>query len=240
LSCNLKIIEIFMDTITHSTPQEMATPATSDTTLLSALHWRYATKVFDPAKKLSTAQWATLEEALVLTPSSYGLQPWRFVDVVDKNIREQLKPASWGQPQTTDASHFVVFAARTKIDANDIEHYVNYSAQRQGIPASALDQYKQMMIGDVVNGPRSQWAAEWAARQCYIALGNLMTSAAILGIDTCPMEGIDPVAYDKILNLPAIGYKTVVACAVGYRSTTDKYAAKKKVRYPSSQVILKK
>ena len=212
----------------------------SDNSLLSALNWRYATKVFDASKKLNAEQWSTLEQALTLTPSSYGLQPWRFINVADAKLREQLKAASWNQAQVTDASHFVVFAARTKMTASDIEHYVQMTAQVRGIPASALDQYKQMMLGDVVNGPRSSMAMEWAARQCYIALGNLMTSAALLGIDTCPMEGFDPASYDKVLGLPALGFNAVVACAVGFRSAHDKYADMKKVRYPVGEVVLKK
>lgn len=225
--------------MTTATPNA-SMPATSSTQLLNALNWRYATKMFDTNKKLTAEQWNTLEQSLVLTPSSFGLQPWRFVVVTDKALREQLKPASWGQSQTTDASHFVVLAARTKIDANDIESFIQLTATTRGMPASALEQYKGMMMGSLTQGPRASQALEWAARQCYIALGNLMTSAAMLGIDTCPMEGIDPVAYDKILNLSGTGYQTVVACAVGFRSSEDKYAHAKKVRYPASQVVIKK
>jgi nitroreductase len=216
----------------------LPTPSTSAQSLSQALQWRYATKVFDPSQKLSLAQWSSLEEALTLTPSSYGLQPWRFINVVDASLRAQLKPASWGQGQITDASHLVVFAAKEKMTAADVEHYVERICQVRGVPASAMEQYKGMMLGDIVNGPRAQWAHEWAARQCYIALGNLMTSAAMMGIDTCPLEGIDPVAYDKLLKID--GYKTVVACAVGFRSANDKYAQLPKVRFPSSEVILVK
>lgn len=215
-------------------------PAATHQGLLQALNWRYATKAFDPNKKLSAEQWQTLEEAMLLTPSSYGLQSWRFINVTDAALRAQMKPVSWNQGQVTDASHFVVFAARNKMEAKDVEHYVETIASVRGVPAQSLEQYKQMMLGDVVNGPRSQISGEWAARQCYIALGNLMTAAAMIGVDTCPMEGFDPAAYDKILGLSATGYHSVVACAVGVRSADDKYAQMKKVRYSAKEVIIRK
>jgi nitroreductase len=93
------------------------------------------------------------------------------------------------------------------------------------------------MLGDVVNGPRGKIAYEWAARQAYIALGNLMTCAAVLGVDTCPMEGLVPMEYDKVLNLNGSGYATVMACALGYRATGDKYASLAKVRYETKDLV---
>ena len=107
---------------------------------------------------------------------------------------------------------------------------------REG-PIEKLAPYRQMMIGDLVTGPRSKVIADWAARQTYIALGNFMTASAALGIDTCPMEGIDPPKYDAILGLVGSGYQTVVACAAGYRSAADKYALAPKVRYPLADVV---
>lgn len=94
-----------------------------------------------------------------------------------------------------------------------------------------------MMIGDLVKGPRSAWVKEWTARQTYIALGNLLTSAALLGVDACPIEGLDPARYDEILGLTAKGYGTTNVCALGYRSEDDKYAVAKKVRYPCDELI---
>jgi nitroreductase len=93
------------------------------------------------------------------------------------------------------------------------------------------------MIDDVVNGARSFQVNEWSTRQTYIALGNFMTSAALLGVDTCPMEGIEPVNYDRLLGLAPKGLTTVVACAAGYRSVADKYAALAKVRFLKSEVL---
>ncbi|HUA66939.1 MAG TPA: NAD(P)H-dependent oxidoreductase [Candidatus Saccharimonadales bacterium] len=205
--------------------------------LLAALEWRYATKVFDPAKKIPADVWNTLEQSLVLTPTSYGLQPFKFLVINNPAKRAELLPHSWNQKQVVDASHFVVFTARTEMNEADVDKLIKRVADVRKIPANALDAYRGMMLGDVVNGPRGKNAREWATRQTYIALGNLMTSAAVLGVDACPMEGFSPADYDKILNLAGSGYATVVACALGYRSTGDKYAALPKVRYEPREVI---
>lgn len=209
----------------------------STNTLLVGLHWRYATKKFDPAKKIHPTVWSALEEALVLTPSSYGLQPYRFVVVGDPELRKKLRAVSWDQPQVTEASHFVVFAARLAITEKDVEEFVGLIAATRGSPRSALQGYYDMMVGDLVKGPRNAWIREWAARQTYIALGNLLTSAALLGVDACPMEGLDPARYDEILGLTAKGFGTTNVCALGYRADGDKYAAAKKVRFPSNELI---
>ena len=205
--------------------------------LLDALQWRYATKVFDATKKIPTDVWSALEQSLVLTPTSYGLQPYHFLIVQDAAKRAELLPNSWGQKQVVDCSHFVVFTARTEMTEADVDRFVKRSAEVRGVPAESLAAYRGMMLGDVVNGPRGKIAHEWAARQCYIALGNLMTAAAVLGVDACPMEGINPPEYDKILGLAGSGYKTVVALALGYRAASDKYASLAKIRYETSELV---
>ena len=205
--------------------------------LIDALHWRYATKIFDAHKKISPELWTALEKTLVLTPTSYGLQPYKFLIVQDGAKRDALLPHSWGQKQVVDCSHFVVFLARTEMQEADVKKLISRTSAVRGVPAEKLATYQDMILGDVVNGPRGKIAHEWAARQVYIALGNLMTAAAILGVDACPMEGINPMEYDKILKLEGTGYKTVVACALGYRSTDDKYASLPKVRYETSELV---
>jgi nitroreductase len=205
--------------------------------LLERLNWRYAVKRFDAQKKISAADWQGLEEALILSPSSFGLQPWKFVVVANPDVRKKLLPLSWNQTQTVDASHFVVFAIKRDLGVADIERFIQRTATVRGIPAETIDGYKKMMIGDLVHGPRSKIINEWATRQVYIALGNFMTSAAMIGVDTCPMEGIDPPKYDEVLGLPAKGFQTVVACAAGYRADDDKYAKAAKVRYPRDDMI---
>jgi len=208
------------------------------TELLKALEWRYATKAFDPTKKIPADTWQSLERALVLTPTSYGLQPYQFLVVSDPAKRTELLPHSWGQKQVVDASHFVVFAAKTKMTEADVNKLIERTVEIRKLPApEALGTYRFMMLGDVVNGPRGKIAHEWATRQTYIALGNLMTCAAVLGIDACPMEGLVPAEYDKVLNLSGSGYATVVACALGYRSPDDKYAKLAKVRYDAKDLV---
>ncbi len=208
--------------------------------LLEALKWRYAVKSFDPSKKIAPETWAQLEEALVLSASSYGLQPWKFVVVESAALREELKAHAWGQSQITDASHLVVLCRRKTVDAAFIEKWVARMAEVRGIPAESLDGYKGMMIGDLVDGPRSGQIADWAARQAYLALGNLLTSAAILGVDTCPMEGFAPQEFDRILNLADEDLASVVVCTLGMRSEEDPYAKMAKVRYEKTDVLEKK
>ncbi len=212
------------------------TPITT-ANLLESLQWRYATKKFDPNKTIAAETWSALEESLVLTPSSYGLQPWKFLVITNPEIKEQLKPLSWNQAQVTDCSHYVVFAINKNLAAADVDRFVARTAEVRGVTVESIKGYRDMMVGDVVQGPRSLTANEWAARQVYIALGNFMTSAALIGVDTCPMEGIDPGKYDRLLGLPKKGFATVVACAAGYRAEDDKYATLAKVRFSLEEVI---
>jgi nitroreductase len=207
------------------------------TDLLEHLKWRYATKQFDPTKTIVPAIWTALEDALVLTPSSYGLQPWKFLIVTSAELKEQLKPMSWNQPQVTDCSHYVVFAIHKNLTAAHVDRFVARTAEVRGGTVESIANYRNLMVNDVVNGARSFQVNEWSTRQAYIALGNFMTSAALLGVDTCPMEGIEPVNYDRLLGLAEKGLTTVVACAAGYRSETDKYAGLAKVRFPKSEVL---
>ena len=216
----------------------MSNSTISNETLLTQLQWRYATKSFDPAKKISAADWAALEEALILSPSSYGMQPYHFLVITDPATREKLVPASWNQRQPADCSHYVVFATRTANTEADVDEYMARIAEVRGVTAESMGFFKNMLMADVVNGPRGKVAGEWAARQAYIALGNFMTAAALVGIDTCPMEGFVPPQYDEILGLKEKGLTAAVACAAGYRAAGDKYASHPKVRFPASKLIV--
>ncbi|MGA2081337.1 MAG: NAD(P)H-dependent oxidoreductase [Holophaga sp.] len=206
-------------------------------TLIQALNWRYATKVFDPARKISAADLNTLEQSLVLTPSSFGLQPYRFLVVTDPGLREKLREASWGQAQVTDCSHLFVFLARKRLTEADVDHLIDRIVQVHGEKRENLAGYRSMMVNTLVAGARAATVPEWAARQAYIALGQFMASAAMLGLDTCPMEGLDPATYDEILGLKDTPFRTVVACPVGYRAPVDKYAALPKVRFPVEELV---
>ena len=207
-------------------------------TVIDALQWRYATKKFDATRTIPAETWAALERALVLAPSSFGLQPWRFVVVRDKATREKLSAAAWGQRQPIDCSHFVVFAGRKGYDAKDLEHFIERTAEVRGVPKESLKGYADIIAGSAEKARQVGYLDSWLARQVYIALGQFMTSAALLGIDTCPMEGIDPAEFDRILGLPALGYTALCAGAAGYRAPDDKYAVAPKVRFKAEEVIL--
>jgi len=207
--------------------------------LVNQLKWRYATKQFDPRRKISPEDWAALEEALVLTPSSFGLQPWRFVVITDQATKERLVPVSWGQRQPADCSHLVVFAVKKDINEQYLDAYLDRISEVRGTPRESLASYRDMMTGSLIKGMDLAARTTWAMYQVYIALGTFLTSAALLGIDTCPMEGIEAAKYDEILGLDKLSLGAVVAAAAGYRATGDAYAAAKKVRFPKEDVLLK-
>ena len=208
-----------------------------ETQLLQALQWRYATKTFDSKCKIPATTWATLQETLVLSASSVGLQPYQFVVVNDPATRAKLMPHTWNQRQVVDASHFVVFAARTAMTEAEIDRLLSRIVEVRGGSREALAGYRQMMTGNLLGKEASAGIPHWAARQAYLALGNLLTCAALLGVDTCPMEGFVPAEFDKLLGLTTQGYAAVVCCALGYRSADDKHAAATKVRFPAAELI---
>jgi len=205
--------------------------------LLDRLNWRYATKQFDPNRKISAQDWATIEDALLLTPSSGGLQPWKFIVVTDPAVRAKLSPASYGQPQITNASHLVVFAAKKNFSEADVDAFISRAAATRGVSVESLGPFRDMLVGGIVRAMDEQARDAWARNQAYIALGNLLTSAALLGIDACPMEGFDRAQYDEILGLKHQGYASAVIATVGYRAATDQNASEPKVRFPKEQVF---
>jgi nitroreductase len=202
---------------------------------LGQLHWRYATKQFDSTKQIPSETWQVLEQSLVLSQSSFGLQPWKFLVIRNPEIRQQLVEHSWNQKQVIDASHLVVFAINKNIDAAYVDRYVARMSEVQGVPIDSLQGFGNVVKGFIAN-PAMDLDA-WATRQVYIALGEYMTTAAILGVDTCPIEGFIPAKYDEILGLTAQGYASVVVCPAGYRAADDKYAAKPKVRFVTEDVL---
>lgn len=207
--------------------------------LVEALNWRYATKKFDPAKKIPDADWQALEQSLVLSPSSIGLQPWKFFVVTDPAVKAQLVTASYRQVQAADCSHFVVFTVRRDIDAAHVDRHIARMMEVRGVSAESLAKFRTMTLGNLERARELGTLDTWQTHQIYIALGQFMTSAALLGIDTCPMEGIEPEKYDDVLGLLAGDYATVVACAAGYRLPDDKYATTKKVRFKAEDVVVR-
>lgn len=205
--------------------------------LLDALTWRYATKVFDPGRRIAAETWTALEQSLVLTPSSYGLQPWKFLVITDRALRESLVPHAWKQRQVADCSHLVVMCVKKKMTDADVDRFIERMAEVRGGTPESLARFRSIVIGDVVTGERSRRVGEWAARQAYIALGQFMACAALLGVDTCPMEGFLAEKFDEILGLEPEGLTTAVLCPAGYRSAADKYASLPKVRFKAESVV---
>lgn len=209
----------------------------SNKTVLEALNWRYATKKFDSARKIPAEVWSVLEASLVLSPSSFGLQPWKFLIVQNPEIRAKLKDVSWGQTQPVDCSHYVVFLAQKGLCATDVDRYLARSVELRGGTVEALKAYRDIMVGSLEGAKAGGYLDVWQSRQSYIALGEFMTAAALLGVDTCPMEGLDARQYESILNVDTSKWTVLCACAAGYRAADDKYATMPKVRYANSELI---
>ena len=203
--------------------------------LSQALNWRYATKQFDVTKKLTSEQLQQLLETLRLAPSSFGLQPWKFIVVENPQVREEIKQVAWGQPQVTDASHLIVIAAKSTISSKDVDEFIALTAKTQGAPEEALDGYKQMILGSVNNLDAASML-QWNSKQAYIALGFVLLAAAMTEVDACPMEGFDKDAVTKLLKLDP-EYQAVVLCPVGFRSADDQTSTRPKVRYSAEAVI---
>ena len=205
--------------------------------VLKQLHWRYATKKFDPDKKIPETTWKTLEQSLVLAPSSFGLQPWHFLVVRNPEIRQKLLEPAWGQQPVIEASHLVVFANKLEVNEADVEHHVQRMAEVQQVSPEKLSGFANMVKGYLEEPPFPLDTNKWAAKQTYLALGFFLTCAAMMGIDTLPMEGFLPTQFDEILDLKDKGYSSVVICAAGYRAKDDAHAAKPKVRFPRDRVV---
>lgn len=204
--------------------------------LLSALNRRYAVKKFDPKGKIAPEAWDALEQSLVLAPSSYGLQPFRFFVVEDKALRAKLREVSWSQSQITDADKLVVFAAARTPNAAHVEAFIARIAEVRGVSKESLEGYKNGMLGKLSRADEAQ-NAQWAARQTYIALGVFLTSAAALGVDACPMEGFEGAKYDELLGLRAQGYTAVCVATAGVKAEDDDYAKLAKVRLPRTELV---
>ncbi len=203
--------------------------------LTAALNWRYATKKFDRERKIPAEQWALLEQSLVLAPSSYGLQPWRFFVISSPVLREQLPAACWGQLQPRDCSHFVVIAARRNADPDFVARYLTSIAETRGVSEESLQGTSQAILGKLQRMGDNH--LPWTARQCYIPLGFILQAAALLQIDSCPMEGIIPDQLDPLLGIQDSEWTSVVACALGYRAADDAAAGQARVRFPAAEIV---
>lgn len=205
--------------------------------LLSALEWRYATKVFDPKRKIADDTWTSLEKSLILTPSSFGLQPWKFIVIQDQVLREELVPHAWKQRQVADCSHLLVIAVPKLLQETHIDANINRMIEVRGGSADGLLGFRNMVAGFRTQLEATGGLEQWAKLQAYIALGQFMLAASLLEIDTCPMEGFVPEKFDEILGLEKEGLTAAVLCPAGYRSEDDRYAGLPKVRFEASAII---
>ncbi|SHG47796.1 NAD(P)H-dependent oxidoreductase [Flagellimonas flava] len=197
--------------------------------LVENLKWRYATKKFDPQKKVSEQDLKYLKEAVQLSVSSYGLQLYKVLIVKDVSIREQLREVSWGQSQVTDASHLFVFCNFSEQKNEYVDDYINNIVETQNIPISAVEGYGEFIKENLSKKTTSEWQS-WSKKQTYLSLANLLNACAELKIDACPMEGFDSAAYNEILGLDKKGLNASVIATVGYRSEQDETQYRKKVR----------
>ena len=203
--------------------------------LIENLNWRYAVKRMTGAK-VPQQKVAAILEAARLSASSAGLQPYKIIVVKDEATKKLLQPAAYNQPQITEASHLLIFAAYENITAQHIDDYMNLQAAVKKVTAESLAPFKERLVTSIL--PRTKEENfNWAARQAYIALGTALIAAANEAVDATPMEGFDPVQHNQILGLTAKGYSAVVMATVGYRAEADKYSTAPKVRFKAEEVI---
>jgi nitroreductase len=206
-------------------------------TFLDHQNWRYATKKFDAAKKISTEDLNTLKEAIRLSTSSYGLQPYKVIIVENPELRAKIQPAAWGQSQIVEASHLIVFANQTSINDAEIDAFIEILSKTREIPLEALSGYQAFMKGKI-NELSEDAVNIWNSKQTYLALGNLLNAAAELKIDVTPMEGFVPAQVNEILGLDALGLNASLIATVGYRHDDDATQYHKKVRKSNEELFI--
>ncbi len=205
--------------------------------IIEALQWRYATKKFDSNRILPDHKITVLKEAFNLTASSFGLQPVRLLIIHDKKIQDKLVALSMDQQQVTDASHVLVFCIEKNIDKSYIETYFKNVQTTRNTSDEILQPFREYLYGHFEN-ETSDNIINWATKQAYLAMGNLLTICALEQIDACPMEGFDPLGYDTLLELPSKGLSSVLVMPIGYRAEDDMFAGFKKVRKTLKDTII--
>lgn len=209
------------------------------TDFIESLNWRYSVKKYDPARKVSANDIEQLKEAVQLSVSSIGLQPYRVIIVEDQAVRQQLVAAVTGNNKNlvADASHLFIFANELNVGDSEVDKYVGNIADTRGLSkddVSGFGSYIKNYISTLTEDEKNQWTA----KQAYIALSTLINSAALLRIDTTPMEGFEPAAVNKILNLEEKGLNAAVMAAVGYRAADDANQNLKKVRKSDKELFI--
>lgn len=205
--------------------------------IIENLKWRYATKHYDTAHKISSNNIELLKEAVNLTATSYGFQPFKVLIISDPQIRQQLSEASWGQRQVTEASHLFLFCNFLSISNEHIDDYFKLRAQINNLDIRESTEYSNMVKVQLASMGPVQMEI-WTSKQTYIALGTILAASAELQIDSSPMEGFDKSKYDQILGLKEMGLTSSVMVALGYRDPADPFLAFKKVRKPLEKVFV--
>ena len=201
------------------------------------LEWRYAVKKFDPKKTLSEEKLERLKQAFNLTATSYGLQPITLIVLKDKELQQGLVTHSFDQPQVAQASHVLVICTQEAIDQDYITNYFEQVKKVRGTSDSVLQPFREALVADF-SKKEIREIRDWSKNQAYLALGNLLTVCAMEKIDSCPMEGFDPVAYDRVLGLGERGLTSVLVLPVGYRAEDDMFSEFKKVRKNLDDIVI--
>ena len=205
--------------------------------LLQTLQWRYATKKMDPTQAVAADKVERILEAVRLTATSSGLQPYELIVVSNAEVRAQIKAIAWNQAQITDGSHLLVFAAWDNYTAERINLMFDLTNQERGGTNEGWENYRQQLLANYPNRD-AEVNYQHAARQAYIGVGTALIAAASEGVDATPMEGFDPVALDEILGLRARGLRSVVIIPLGYRDPAGDWLVNlKKVRRPRDQFV---
>ncbi len=207
--------------------------------LLQNLNWRYATKKMDPSKKVEQDKLDRILEAVRLTPTSSGLQPYQVLVITNQEIKEKIKAMSWDQSQVADCSHLLVFAAWDDYTAERINGSFDFTIAERGAGTNErTEAYRNNMLANYPpRGPEVNF--QHTARQTYIALGFALVAAAEEGVDATPMEGFDPVAVDELLGLRAKGLRSVTLLPLGYRDAANDWLLPlKKVRRARENFII--
>ena len=205
--------------------------------VLTPLKWRAAVRKFDISKEVTDEQLETLLQAGNLTATSMGLQPFKIVVVKNKALQKELVPLSYNQAHVADASHILVFAIETDVNQANVDRYIKRAMEVRNVPFSALEGYKNSISGYMSTMSPNE-KKDWATKQAYIALGTVMTIAAELKIDSCAMEGFDPLGYQEKLNLEPEGLMPVVILPIGFRSDEEQMASLPKVRKTREEFVL--
>lgn len=200
-------------------------------------NWRYATKEFNTGRKVSSENLTLLKQAIQLSVSSYGLQPYEVLIIEVSAVRNKLKSASWNQSQITEASHLFVFCNYTELKPTHVDEFIRNTAEIRKQELSEVKGY-----GDFIKSTFAKKTVEghfqWARNQTYLALANLLAACAELRIDACPMEGFEPEKYNQILGLRRKGLNASLVAAVGYRSDLDATQHQAKVRKAESDLFV--